>query len=361
VYVKTETFPVDSDQIESGARIVALLEDLPIYHRLLDFRYSTCKPWVFSQRLSNEVIMPLYALRDELQQSSSKADKSLRKKAFSLSRKIFENTANPVETRRNMTPSEYFSSTARRWETIGLMFSWLASAMILVPDEHEHLQLEDGLIDKHELKNVAVEAAETCLAFCDDVGAMTDPLSWLLLRNTLMLDAVYGQSRKIPYSQILYWLVSNFPFSLDLRPWRKLGDLANNVFTLGWHQPQEPDCLNIPFFLCEIRKRVMVAAYALDKELATHLGRPPRIAWQYCNIQLPLDLSFDDIFAASTSEEQEKYYLQKIGPDGWNIDGQVNSGSRGRLKLMFSTIREKILEVSLSPHSGNKVQKLLYV
>jgi chromatin structure-remodeling complex subunit RSC3/30 len=202
VCVKTETLPVDSDQIESGARIVALLEDLPIYHRLLDFRYTTCKPWVFSQRLSNEVIMPLYALRDELHQLSSKADKSLRKKAFSLSRKLFENTANPVETRRNMTPSEYFSLTARRWETIGLMFSWLASAMMLIPDEHEYLQLKDGLIDKHELKNVAVEAAETCLAFCDDVGAMTDPLSWLLLRNTLMLDAVYGHSRKVPYSQL---------------------------------------------------------------------------------------------------------------------------------------------------------------
>jgi chromatin structure-remodeling complex subunit RSC3/30 len=133
------------------------------------------------------------------------------------------------------------------------------------------------------------------------------------------------------------------------------------VFALGWHQPQQPDYLNIPFFLCEIRKRVMVAAYALDKELATNLGRPPQIAWQYCNIQLPLDLSFDDIFAASTSDEQEKYYLQKIGPDGWNIESEINSGSRSRLKLMFSTIREKILEVSLSPHLGNKVQKLLYV
>lgn len=196
--VKTETSTVDSDQIESGARIVALLEDLPIYHRLLDFRYSTCKPWVFSQRLSNEVVMPLYALRDELRRSSSKADKSLRKKALYLSTKLFENTARPVETGRNMTP-EYFSSTAMRWETIGLIFSWLACAMLLIPDEHEYLQSEDGMIDKNELKNIAVEAAETCLAFCDDAGAMSDPLSWLLLRNTLMLDAVYGQSRKFSF------------------------------------------------------------------------------------------------------------------------------------------------------------------
>lgn len=202
---KTETSTVDSDQIESGARIVALLEDLPVYHRLLDFRYSTCKPWVFSQRLSNEVVMPLYALRDELHRSSSKADKSLRKKASFLSTKLFQNTHKPVETHRNMTPSEYFSSTAMRWETIGLIFSWLASAMLLIPDEHEYLQSEDGMIDKNELKNIAVEAAETCLAFCDDAGAMSDPLSWLLLRNTLMLDAVYGQSRKLSIPQLFFF------------------------------------------------------------------------------------------------------------------------------------------------------------
>ncbi|CRG90035.1 C6 transcription factor, putative [Talaromyces islandicus] len=341
VSVNPEVCPVDSDQIESGARIVALLEDLPIYHRLMDYRYSTCKPWVFSQRLSNEVVMPLYALRDELQRSSSNTDKSLRRKASSLSRRLFENTANPVETWRNMTPSEYFSSTAMRWETIGLMFSCLASVVIMIPDDYEHLRLDDGIIDKNELNSVAMDAAEACLAFCDDAGVMSDPLSWLLLRNTLLLDAVYGQS--------------------DLRPWRKLGDLANMVFALGWHRLQQSDCMNIPFFLYEIRKRVIVAAYALDKELATNLGRPPQIAWQYCNIQLPLDLSFDEIFTASTSEEQEKYYLRKIGTDGWNIEGEINSGSRGRLKLMFSTIREKILEVSLSPHPGNKVQKLLEI
>lgn len=212
VCVNPEVSPVDSDQIESGSRIVALLEDLPIYHRLIDFRYSTCKPWVFSQRLSNEVIMPLYALRDELQRSSSKTDKSLRKKAFSLSRKIFENTTHPVETRRNMTPSEYFSSTAMRWETIGLMFSWLASVVMMIPDDHEHLRIDDGLIDKNELNNVAFEAAETCLAFCDEVGTMSDPLSWLLLRNTILLDAVYGQSGKFSFL-FSYLRVSNFCFS----------------------------------------------------------------------------------------------------------------------------------------------------
>jgi chromatin structure-remodeling complex subunit RSC3/30 len=98
-----------------------------------------------------------------------------------------------------MTPSEYFSSTAMRWETIGLIFSWLASVVMMIPDDHAHLRLDEGLIDKHELNNIAVEAAETCLAFCDDAGAMSDPFSWLLLRNTLLLDAFYGQSGKVSF------------------------------------------------------------------------------------------------------------------------------------------------------------------
>ncbi|KAH8700848.1 hypothetical protein BGW36DRAFT_357489 [Talaromyces proteolyticus] len=329
------------DQIRAGARILGLLEDLPLYDVLLNYRYSTCRPWVFGQRLSTEIIGSLYALREEIFHSTNQT-KSLKKRLFTFSRRLFRNISEPIKTDRITMPSQYFSSIAMRWETIGLMFAWVALSMTIIPDNHEKLRIDnDGrmVVAKYELRDLAVEVVETCLSFCDDAGTMSDPLTWLLLQHTILLSDIYGET--------------------DFKPWRKLGDLSNIIFALGLHQPENRDVSSIPFFLSELRKRIMVAAYSLDKQLATLLGRPPRIAWQYCSIQYPLDLSYDELFAASLSKEQEKQILSGLGPDGWNIKGRITSGSRGRFHLMISKIREKVLAVSLSPHSDDGAQKLL--
>lgn len=114
---------------------------------------------------------------------------------------------------------------------------------------------------------------------------------------------------------------------------------------------------NIPFFLIEIRRRVLIASYVMDKSLATVLGRPPRIASQYCDIQNPLDLDYSEIFSASDEQRQDKL-LEKIGPDGWNIECRITSGSKARLNAMFALIREKILALSLSPHPVDITKKI---
>lgn len=61
----------------------------------------------------------------------------------------------------------------------------------------------------------------------------------------------------------------------DYRSRKKLGELSTTVFALGLHQ--EPDN-TVPFFLQEIRERIMIASYSMDKEHATFLGRPPSLA-----------------------------------------------------------------------------------
>lgn len=141
----------------------------------------------------------------------------------------------------------------------------------------------------------------------------------------------------------------------DYRTWRRLGDLSTMVFALGIHCPEKNP--SVPFFLIEIRRRVMIASYTVDKMLATLLGRPPRIAWQYCDIQSPLDLDYEDIFAASDERCQDKL-MEKIGPDGWNIEGRLTSGSKAKMFAALGPIREKILALSLSPHPGNIAHKI---
>ncbi|KAH8697906.1 hypothetical protein BGW36DRAFT_379643 [Talaromyces proteolyticus] len=325
---------VDSEQIEGGARILSLLDDLPLYLHLIFVRYEHCEPWVFGRKLALKLFTGLNELRAQWQQGSK--NKNSQTKLLAWSRKIFDNSTTPIKVDRYTTVSEYFSQITLRWETIGLMFTWVGLATTTIPSHHESFRLDDGtVIDKHELYTLVIDVVELCLGFCDSLGTMSDPLSWLLLQHTVLLAEGHGDT--------------------NYRPWRKLGDLSTMVFALGLHRPETDP--HIPFFLGEIRRRVMVASYSLDKQLATLLGRPPRIAWQYCDIKFPLDLNYDDIFPASDNQEEESI-LAKIGHDGWNIDGRITSGSKARMHLMFGLIREKILALSLSPHPEDVAQKI---
>jgi chromatin structure-remodeling complex subunit RSC3/30 len=99
----------------------------------------------------------------------------------------------------------------------------------------------------------------------------------------------------------------------------------------------------------------MAAGFALDKQLATLLGRPPRIAYQYCDIQYPLDLSYETICMISEGKDDVSRH---IGPDGWNLEEVVNSGTRGRVNVMLAVIREKVLALSLSPHTDDLEQRV---
>lgn len=135
-----------------------------------------------------------------------------------------------------------------------------------------------------------------------------------------------------------------------------LGDLTTTVFALGIHQPAADS--DTPFFLAEIRKRAMVAAYALDKDLATCLGRPPRICWRYCNIQFPLDIDYDELVAEPAIREAA---LQHLDAAGWNKDGRLDKGARARGVLIASLLRESVLEVSLSHELDGLEERVLYV
>lgn len=135
---------------------------------------------------------------------------------------------------------------------------------------------------------------------------------------------------------------------IDYRVWKKLGDLSTIVYAFGLHQVNENIEETVPFFLVEVRKRAMVCAYAMDKQLATTLGRPPRICSRYCSISPPLDISYEDMILPRHEREN---VLEKLDAGGWNTDGNLTMGVKIRIVLMSSMLRESILELSLSPKS----------
>lgn len=103
---------------------------------------------------------------------------------------------------------------------------------------------------------------------------------------------------------------------------------------------------NTPFMVAEIR--MFVASFIIDKQVATLIGRPPRLSRRYASVKLPLDLSDNEIMLKG-DELQEK--ISKLDADGWNTIGKVTRSACIRAMTVAALSRDEILELSLGCHS----------
>ncbi|PYI04630.1 chromatin structure remodeling complex protein RSC3 [Aspergillus sclerotiicarbonarius CBS 121057] len=315
----TQSTPIDPQQVARGAQVLFLLENLALYEEVIEKRFSISPGWVLGPPLMRELFKVLgNVYRNATQDSTNKYARLM-----DLSRVFFRNTLTPIETHSSMVLSDYFALAGPRWEMISLLFAFTGTSTYQVPPHSLGLEQTDDITSKEGLRQICSQASETCLQFCNHLGTLSDPLAWAMMQHTVFLSCMHGSS--------------------DHRTWQMLGEITTTVFALGLHQPVVDT--KTPFFLTEIRKRTMVGAYAIDKELATFLGRPPRICWRYCNIQYPLDLNYDEIVA---EPEVRDAALQRLDSTGWNIDGRLDKGARARGSLIASIDQENALEVSLS-------------
>ena len=127
--------------------------------------------------------------------------------------------------------------------------------------------------------------------------------------------------------------------------WKRHGDIAGAITALGLHRGS--DIGNSPSFkVSELRKRILCSAFATDKQLATYTGRPPALSRRYCNCQIPLDLTDEQLEAEG---EELAEILNKLDVNGWSNDGVVSRASIARAWMLMSLVRDEILELSLGP------------
>ncbi|RAH86862.1 hypothetical protein BO86DRAFT_351993 [Aspergillus japonicus CBS 114.51] len=343
-FSQTDT-PIDPQRVNQGAQVLSLIEHLDLYEKLTENRNKIVPGWIFGPPF----LMPLFAqLRASYRNATAGSDNKYAR-LLDLSRVLFKNSAVPIETKSSMSICDYLSQFTLRWDMIGLVFAVAGSATFQVPQQELDGIFKDSPgTTKEGLRQMTFQATEACLQFCNDLGIISDPLSWTMVQHTIFLSSLHGSCGKSRFYRL-----NIVP---DHRTWQMLGDLTTMVFALGLHQPAADS--DIPFFLGEIRKRAMVAAYALDKDIATCLGRPPRICWRYCNIQFPLDLSFEEVVAEPLVREAA---LQQLDAAGWNKDGRLDKGARGRGVLIVSLFRESVLEVSLSHELDGLENRVLEV
>ncbi|KAJ5167565.1 Transcription factor [Penicillium canariense] len=315
---QTNSIVIDSERVHLGAQILMLLRDLPFYRKVVTARFKIWEGWFLGWQITDAI----FKIVEDKWGSLEKEFDDESDRALLMSRQLFQANTRPFLVHPGMSWPDFVFAASVRWEVVGLLFCIAGLATQWISDA-DPIFKQPGSLDSKSLATTASTVSDICLQFCDSAGILNDLVSWLLVHHTVLLTVVYGES--------------------DNRPWRKLGELSTTVFALGLHQDSSSD---VPFFLTELRKRTMVAAFIMDKILATFLGRPPLISWRYCDIAMPLDLSFEEIFASAEVRAAALARLEKNG--GWNHEGTLTKGAWARINLFRSIQREKILELSLS-------------
>ncbi|EED14310.1 conserved hypothetical protein [Talaromyces stipitatus ATCC 10500] len=327
--------PADLDKAQLGAQVLLHLEKICWFHEIIKFKNKVSPGWFLGPPLTDSLCIVMEKVYGSAIQGSSDTQASL----LRLSYEIFTNTMERIAVTQTMTIVEYMSLIAARWETIGLLFAVLGSVTFHIPADDPVFTNNPWNIDRKQLRSISIANSEICSQFCNSSGLISDPLCWLMTQQTVLLTLVAGKN--------------------DFRTWQKLGDLSTVTYAIGLHRPDSALEENCPFFLTEIRKRVLACAYSLDKELATALGLPPRICSRYVCIELPLDLSYDEIISTPSAVE---IALQNLDPNGWNTKGDFTLEVRLRIALLTGFMRENILELSMSYQTGDlldRVEKMM--
>lgn len=255
----------------------------------------------------------------------------------SMALAIFEQSSHPLELPMSAEKDALelaLSGHRLRWETIGMCFIRIGLfSATLRPNAqviHGHGQLT---FDRQKTMLLAFNACMQTRAFCDQVEQTNDLTLWLLASVYTLATWCFGDDSACA--------------------WCLMGYLASVIAALGFHKGFKGGESGPPY-LIELRKRVIALAHERDKELATFVGRPPRLSQRYFTVDLPLDLPDSVLIGPVEDFEAAK---AKLDVNGWNRDAVIHPVSSLRAILLLSLIREDVLELSLGPPMLNIAQR----
>lgn len=142
--------------------------------------------------------------------------------------------------------------------------------------------------------------------------------------TTCMVTPVSFDDLGVCPCQILMSTVSGYD------SWQKTGRIVNAIVALGWHQ--EVKSKDVPFFLVELRRRLVASAFAHDKWLSAFLGRPPRLSYRYCVVHLPLDLTDKQLLSHGPDLEAA---LATLDSEGWSKGTRIQRRTWSRAWVQY--------------------------
>nr|POF06872.1 hypothetical protein CFP56_31496 [Quercus suber] len=323
--------PVTSKKIRQGAEVLALLRDLPLYEKFTE-RWLESSDGVI-------VLQPMYQmwLDDTWSEFGRLFVEGDINQLLSLSELVWRNTRQPLKLHGQMSAEEWAKSASGknlRWEVVGIILSITGCIAVNLSDWDSIFDtIRDRYVDKPTFAERMRKASEFCQCFCYESEVLNDLTIAFMYEDLILVVCVKGEGAYVT--------------------WQRTGEVCDAIVAMGIHQGNYVDS-STPFWMSELRRKIFISAYGRDKSSATFLGRPPRLSYRYCKMEMPLDLNGEDIFYGGKALEAA---VGALDPNGWNTTGAFQRTTWLRAWFQHCKIREEILEIALGSDDHDLVER----
>ncbi|EME43227.1 hypothetical protein DOTSEDRAFT_72573 [Dothistroma septosporum NZE10] len=253
---------------------------------------------------------------------------------------IWRNSQQPLRCNANMSAKEWALQATGdnlRWETLGLLLSIVGGVAALLPAWHPVFKTDpSGLHEKARFAKRTLYLQNVCTDLSKKCGSRNDLVACLLYERVLMIAYVHGDTA----SEV----------------WTSFGEACDTAVLMGLHLETRLDA-HTPFFLCELRLRLFNVIYSMDKFLATFLGRPPHISYRYAVVQVPHDLSDEEV--CMDTADRQAALNRTVGT--WTTTGRPHRSTWRKALSLRHLLREDVLEIVIGPHSTDLQARCDYV
>ncbi|KAF2113030.1 hypothetical protein BDV96DRAFT_497104 [Lophiotrema nucula] len=310
-------------EVLKGLRNYRLIRDLVVLY------YISCHAGIVAEPLVINAVNALKSTVDHYDLTSTAPSPE-------LVTKILDNSTRPLKIPATIEACDFhtlFTGENLRLETLGFLMAVAGRSMMfgIIPENwNEELRKDYG----GKFADEMLRLSTTCLVVCTLLTPVNDIVIWMFwenLQDTFMMCG-YGGSPC----------------------WRRVGELATQIYALGIHR--EANSSDVPFFVQETRRKLVCAAFTIDKTISTFLGRPPRMSKRHIDINLPLDLSDEELCADPVTLEAARLALDA---NCWNTGKSYHRASWVRLRYRSSHFREEVLDFALAKLDDDAEQKLL--
>ncbi|RKK91727.1 hypothetical protein BFJ68_g16112 [Fusarium oxysporum] len=249
---------------------------------------------------------------------------------------LLKNTQQSINMTATSTVGDFFAQVLGdnlRLEVLGIFLTAASRAAIDVPS---FTPLYTSYQQKQALVKILTYTGDCCLESCLSLDCLND------------LQLVFQYENLILHTQV--------DGDQSYRSWRRMGDATSSLFALGYHELSDDNTVDAPTFIMQLRKAAFARIYSADKMLAVFLGRPPRIAREYCAFSIPAndpDMWKEDMPAPQSGRDQTRSDpgIQAPQPSSAFHSESLNYIADTRCSAKFSSLKEDILKLSRRRHS----------
>ncbi|CCF40017.1 hypothetical protein CH063_10692, partial [Colletotrichum higginsianum] len=326
--------PLTNQALETCLTILRHVPDPDVGLKLFESHVNPSDGWI--RLAAKRMVTSLYETFPQYFCAAGKADDA---QLTALSRTICQNTAKCVSDEES-DPEKWiaqFTGTNLRWESLGVMFVyWELAARYLGPyrpDVGSQFQCVD-------------EGTRVVLQYRYCVGASIE----------LTKAAGSGGNTLLLFMSAKRTIIESiFSGDASFACWQTHAETVALSTFLGFHDEVAAEPYK-PTICSEIKRKLFCYVFYMDKVLASFAGRPPLISRRYARTPPPLDLKDEYLLS---DEATLARHVAALDENGWNTEGDLNSATIVRARVMLAHIRDELFEIALGHGPVTPVETLL--